>query len=164
MSTALVRYVEPLDREERAFLLRREARERRQLYRVLRVLMPICFALPFGFAWGAALAGVKDPFSYASYFTSAAVLLLLTFGGALVAYRSSLYLVHLDLRHNTKTIEQVTITSKRFMPHTNTCYFYLNSKVRLSVEVSVQYFEMLEAGDELNIEYATHSKAYFGYF
>jgi hypothetical protein len=50
------------------------------------------------------------------------------------------------------------------MPQTNSCFFYLDSPVKLSVEVSPQYFERLSAGDELNIEYATYSKAYFGYF
>lgn len=164
MSTALVRYLEPLAADERAFLMRREARERRQLYKALRILMPICFALPFAMAWGEAIVGKPNPFSFAGYFTGVAVLLFLTFGGATLAYRSSLYLLHQDLRHNTKTIERVTITQKRFMPQTNGCFFYLDSPVKLSVEVSAQYFARLTEGDELNIEYATYSKAYFGYF
>jgi hypothetical protein len=164
MSVAVIRYLEPLNADERAFLKRKETRDRRQFYRVLRILLPICFALPFAMAWGKAIAGLPNPFSYASYFIGVSVLLFLTLGGAAVAYRSNLYLLHQDLRHNTKTVERATITSKRFMPHTNTCFFYLDSAVKLSVEVSEQYFKMLSAGDELNIEYATHSKAYFGYF
>jgi hypothetical protein len=164
MSVAVVRYLEPLNADERAFLQRKETRDRRQLYKVLRVLLPICFVLPFAMAWGKAIAGVPNPFSYLSYFTGVGVLLFLTLGGTAIAYRSNLYLLHQDLRHNTKTIERATITRKRFMPQTNTCFFYLDSPVKLSIEVSPQYFERLSAGDELNIEYATYSKAYFGYF
>lgn len=164
MSVAVVRYLEPLDAEERAFLVRKETRDRRQFYRVMRVLLPICFSLPFAMAWGKAIAGLPNPFSYANYFSGVGVLLFLTVGGAAVAYRSNLYLLHQDLRHNTKTIERATITRKHFMPQTNSCFFYLDSPVKLSVEVSPYYFEHLSAGDELNIEYATYSKAYFGYF
>ena len=164
MSVAVVRYLEPLTADERAFLVRKETRDRRQFYRVMRVLLPICFALPFAMAWGKAIAGLPNPFSYASYFIGVGVLLFLTLGGAFLAYRSNLWLLHQDLRSNTKTIERATITRKRFMPQTNTCFFYLDSPVKLSVEVSAQYFDRLDAGDELNIEYATYSKAYFGYF
>jgi hypothetical protein len=130
----------------------------------MQVLLPICFGLPFAMAWGKAIAGVSNPFSYAAYFTGTGVLLFLALGGAAISYRSNLYLLHQDLRHNTKTIERVVITRKRFMPQTNAFFFYLDSPVQLSVEVSAEYFERLSAGDELNIEYATFSKAYFGYF
>lgn len=164
MATALVRYLEPLAADERAFLMRREAKERHQLFKAFSTLMPICFIVPFATAWGNALLGVPNPFSYSGYFSGVAILLLLTFGGMAVAYRSSLYLLRLDLHHNTKTIERVTITRKYFMRQTNTCHFYLDSRIKLSVEVSADFFERLAEGDELNIEYATHSKIYFGYF
>ncbi len=150
--------------DETAFLKRQEARERRQLYRVLRVLLPICFGLPFAGAWGKAFAGMPNPFSYAGYFSGVGVLLFLTLGGAGIAYRASLYKLHRDLRAGTKTVERTIITRKRYMPQTNTHFFYLASAVKLSIEVSAEYYAALSAGDEVNIEYATHSKAYFGYF
>ncbi len=164
MSVAVIKYLEPLNADERAFLVRKETRDRRQFYKALRVILPICFALPFAMAWGEAIIGKPNPFSYLRYFIGVGVLLFLALGGAVMAYRSNLYLLHRDLRHNTKTIERAVITRKRFMPQTNSCFFYLDSPVKLSVEVSPQYFERLSAGDELNIEYATYSKAYFGYF
>lgn len=164
MSVAVVRYLEPLNADERAFLLRKEMRDRRQFFRVLQVLLPICFGLPFAMAWGKAVAGHPNPFSFIGYFTGVGILLFLTLGGAAAAYRNNLYQIHRDLRQSTKTVERVIITHKRYMPQTNTCFFYLDSPVKLSVEVTPQYYESLSAGDELNIEYATHSKAYFGYF
>lgn len=164
MSVELVRYYEPLSPEEMAFLKRKETRDRRLLYKSVRILLLICFGLPFAMAWGKAIAGMPNPFSYASYFTGVGVLLFLTLGGAALAYRSSLYRTHLDLRHRTKTIERATITRKRYMPQTDACFFYLDSPTRLSIEVSNAYYERLKVGDEVNIEYSTYGKAYFGYF
>lgn len=164
MSIAVVRYLEPMQEDELAFLKRKEVRDRRQFYRTIRILLLICFILPFAMAWGTAIAGLENPFSYGSYFTGVGVLLFLTLGGAWMAYRSNLYKIYLDLSRGTKTIERSIITRKRFMAQTNTCFFYLNSPVKLSIEVSQQDYERLDAGDEINIEYSTHSRAYFGYF
>ena len=164
MSVELVRYLEPMHKDEIAFLKRKERRDRRQFYQALRIVVIICFVLPFAMAWGEAIIGKPNPFSYLMYFTGVGVLLFLAVGGALVAYRSNLYLIHRDLKQGTKTIERTTIKEKRFMPHTNTYFVYLNSPTRLSIEVSMHDFEHLREGDEINIEYATYSKAYFGYF
>ena len=164
MSVELVRYIEPLSGEEIAFLRRKETRDRRQLYKSVRILLVFCFGLPFAMAWGKAIVGVENPFSYGSYFTGVGVLLFLTLGGATLAYRSSLYRTHLDLRHGTKTIERATIMRKRYMPQTDACFFYLDSPTKLSIEVSATYYERLAVGDEVNIEYSTYGKSYFGYF
>ncbi len=130
MSLAVVRYLEPMALDEIAFLKRKETRDRRQFFRVLRVLLPICFALPFAGAWGKAIAGMENPFSYAGYFSGVTVLLFLTIGGAGIAYRSNLHKLHQDLRAGTKTVERTAITGKRYMPQTNTCFFYLSSPVK----------------------------------
>ena len=115
-------------------------------------------------AWGIAIAGMPNPFSYGKYFTGVGVLLFLLFGGSLMAYRSNLYLIYRDLQSGTKTIERTIVVRKRFMPQTNTCYFFIDSRTKLSIEVSQHDYDRWNIGDELNIEYATHSKAYFGYF
>jgi hypothetical protein len=164
VSVEIVRYLEPLNEDERAFLKRKETRDRRQFYRSVQLLLLICFALPFAMAWGKAIAGVPNPFSYAHYFAGVGILGSITGIGAFIAYRSNLHRVHLDLRKGTKTIERAMITRKRFMPQTNTCFFFLDSPTKLSIEVSPQYFERLNVGDEVNIEYSTYGKAYFGYF
>lgn len=164
MAVEIVRYLEPLNEEERAFLKRKETHDRRQLYKSVRILLIICFALPFAMAWGEAIAGVPNPFSYGKYFLGAGTLLFLTGGGTLIAYRSNLYRIHRDLRAGTKTIERAVITRKRFMPQTNTCFVFLNSPNKLSIEVSQHHFDRMNVGDEVNIEYSTYGKAYFGYF
>ena len=164
MPVEVVRYLEPLSNEERAFLKGKETRDRRQFVRAIQMLLVICFVLPFAMAWGKAIAGVPNPFSYLNYFAGVAILGSLSGVACYIAYRTGLYRIHLDLQKNTKTIERANITRKRFMPQTNTCYFFLDSPTKLSIEVSQQHFDSLNVGDEVNIEYSTYGKAYFGYF
>lgn len=164
MSVEIVRYLEPLSTDELAFLKRKEGTDRRHFFRSIRLLMLICFILPFAMAWGKAIAGVPNPFSYGKYFAGVAILGSITGIGAGIAYRNNLYRLQQDLRRRTKTIERTTITRKRFMPQNNTCYFFLDSPTKLSIEVSAQHFDRLNVGDEVNIEYSTFGKTYFGYF
>jgi hypothetical protein len=164
MPVDIIRYLEPLNDEERAFLKRKEQRDRRQFYRSVQLLLLICFVLPFAMAWGKAIAGMPNPFSYTNYFAGVGILGSLAGIGAVISYRNGLHRLHLDLRKGTKTIERAIITRKRFMPQTNTCYFFLDSPTKLSIEVSQQHYDGLKVGDEVNIEYSTYGKAYFGYF
>jgi hypothetical protein len=160
----LYRYNEPLEKEELAFLLKKEVKERKQFYKLIRVLMVFCFVCPFIIGWFRALNDVPDPFSYLFYFSS--VLFLTCFSGFAVymGYSISLRRVQEDLRIGTKTIEQTTITRRQYVPHNNTYYFYLSSPNKLSIEVKVDDYHTMKDGDELSIEYTTYSKMYLGYF
>jgi len=163
MGVALIRHLEPLNADERAFLKRRETRERHQLYKAVRIMMPFCFVLPFAVAWGEAIIGRENPFSALRYFAGVCILLGLVLVSVFIGYRSSLHLVRQDLLKSTKTVEQVRITGKRFMPHDNTCHAYLDSRIRLSIEVSPEDFDQFQIGDTIHIEYSTRAKAYLGY-
>jgi hypothetical protein len=50
------------------------------------------------------------------------------------------------------------------MPLNNTYHFYLDNALKYSIEVSEDDFHRFEVNDEINIEYATYSKEYFGYY
>lgn len=164
MQVQLFRYNEQLDTEELAFLVKKEARDKTMMYKLIRVLMVFCFVIPFIATWFRATDGVPDPFSYTYYFSG--VLFLACFSGfaVFVSYRRTLYKIEQDIRHRTKTIERTHITRKQFMPQNNTYYFYLNSPNKLSIEVKQEDFHAMQNGDELNIEYTTYSKFYLGYF
>lgn len=164
MSLDVIRYKEPLQEDERAFLIQKETRDRRQFFKVLQVVLLLCFILPFAMAWGEAIVGKPNPFSFRLYFIGVGVLVSLTAGAAFVAYRSNLYLLYRDLRANTKTIERTIISRKYVMQPTQKCFFYIDSKTMLSIEVSPLDFDNFDVGDEVNIEYASFSKSYFGYF
>lgn len=164
MSQALIRHNEPLEEEEIVFLSRKELRERKQFYNLIRIVMTLSFVIPFIVAWVRAFDGDEGAFSYLFYFSG--VCLLLCFSGLVIflAYNRTLRRVQADIRKQTKTIENTRIVRKQYMPHNNKYYFYLDSPNKLSIEVKERDYLRFESGDELNIEYTTHAELYLGYF
>ena len=164
MSFELQRYTEPLDNSELGFLVKKEQKERRQYYKVFRLLMFMSFIIPFAGAWYRAYDGAPNAFSPLRFFLSVGVLLSISSFSTYVTYRVNLYKLQLDIKDRTKTIDTNHITRKLFIAAKNTCYFYIDSKIKLSIEVSANDYERMKEGDEVSIEYATNSKLYFGYF
>lgn len=160
----LVRYNEPLENDELAFLVKKEQKERGQYFKLIKWIMTFCFLCPFVVAWFRAMDGAEDPFSYAAYFLGVFYLVCFSGGGTYVAYFYNLRKIQSDIRHKTKTIERAHITRKQFVPHNNTYHFYIDSPNKLSIEVTAIDFHRLDKGDELSIEYTTYSKMYLGYF
>ncbi len=160
----LVKYLEPLNVEELTFLKKKEERDRHYFYRAVRAILIICFLIPFLIAWAGALSGRPNAFSYLRYF--AGVLFLLCFAGlcTYISYYYYLRKVQLDIRYRSKTVERTQITQKKFMAMNGVYYLYINSPVKLSIEVTEVDFHRLEDGDEVNIEYTTYSQQYLGYF
>lgn len=149
---------------ELQFLMDKDEKETRSFYRAVRVFMFICFIIPFIVAWMRAMSGDETPFEYGDYFLGVTFLLSFTGLSAWMAYKRSLQKIKRDIKNRTKTIERTHITRKQYMPHNHTYYFYLDSPNKLSIEVSESDYYMLNDGDELNIEYSTNAKMYFGYF
>ena len=164
MQPAVVRYVEPLTNDERSFLTRKEVKERKQFYGGARVIMGICFAVPFAFAWVKALDGSSNPFSPAKYFAGVIFLLGLSGVSGYISYYRTLRKVQIDLRKGVKAVESASVTRKVFMPHDSSFHLYLNSTAHLSIEVSEVDYRRLEEGDEVNIEYTPSAKVYLGYY
>lgn len=157
-------YIEPLTEAELLLLTNKEQKERKQHFAVYKILMIISFVLPYITSWYRAYEGAPNAFSYIRYFFSAAVLLgIFTF-----ATYSSYKLYHRnmqkDIAEKTKTVETSSITKKVINASNNAYYFYTTSKVKMSMEVSEEYYYSLNEGDEVNIEYSTHAQHYFGYF
>lgn len=164
MQLQLLRHNEPLDADEVAFLRRKEERERKQFYKLIRRLMLFAFIIPFAMAWFRAAEGDELAFSFARYFFGVFFLLVFTSVVTYIAYHRTLRRVQFDIKHRTKTIESTHITRKQYMPHNNTYYFYLDSPNKLSIEVQEHDYRRMDSGDELSIEYTTYSKQYLGYF
>ena len=163
-SLELIRYNEPLETDELAFLCKKEDKERKQFYKVIRVFMIFCFVLPYIVAWFRAAEGTENPFSYATYFLGVIFLLLFSGVAVYIGYHRTLKQIQADIRDRTKTIERTHILRRQYMPHNNSYYFYIDSSTKLSIEVSEPDYHRLDDGDELSIEYTTHSKLYLGYF
>ncbi len=164
MALDLVKYTEPLEAEELEFLERKEAKDRRQYYWVFQLLMIMCFLIPFAGAWYRAADGMPNAFSPIRYFFTTGVLLFISCTSVYATYRINLRRVQLDISHKTKTIEISHVMSKVYFPSKSAYYFYIDSKFKLSIEVSYEDYVRLGEGDEVCIEYTTYSKQYLGYF
>lgn len=147
------------------FLLKKYERETKNFYRVLSIFMIICFVIPFVVAWVRAFGGDgSKAFSYFQYFLGVGYLMSFLAICAWVTYRRTLHKIKQDITQCSKTIERSRITRKQHIQHNNEYYFYLDSPNKLSIEVTEPDFYMLKEGDEINIEYSTNAKLYFGYF
>ncbi|GAA4460873.1 hypothetical protein GCM10023093_04450 [Nemorincola caseinilytica] len=158
------KYKEPLTAGEVSFLVNKEAKERRQYYSVYRVLMAASFLVPFITSWYRAYEGAPNAFSYIRFFVTTGILLTIVSVATYASYRHFHHKLIMDLRERTKTIETNFITKKIFVATKNSYYFYTDSRTKISIEVSPEYFTAMKEGDEVSMEYTTHSKLYLGYF
>jgi hypothetical protein len=164
VSLELRQYTEPLETSELEFLLRKEGKERRQYYKIFGLLMIGCFIIPFAGAWVQALEGAPHAFSPFRYFVSVGVLLFITGFATYFSFQVNHRQLQLDIKDRTKIVETNRITKKIYVQVKKAYYFYIDSRVKLSIEVSANDYERMKEGDEVSIEYTTHSRQYLGYF
>jgi hypothetical protein len=160
----LIRYTEPLETSELAFLQQQEQKERKQYYRIFRIFMIVSFVVPFIGSWYRAFDGAPNAFSPGRYFVTTGVLLGISVGATTIAYRMNLKKMKHDIKERTKTIEMAHVTKRVHATINDTYFFYLDSPTKLSIEVSVDDYYRFKEGDEISIEYITHSGFYLGYF
>ncbi len=170
-------YEEPMNQAELSFLREKEAKEKPMFFRTIRTLSVLFIIVPC--CLGIIMESIKrnqdnevmarlreeeDPHVYLYYFVGMLVLLLIVALGGYISYSRTLKRLQKDIRLGLKTVEQTEISRKQFVDSNNTYHFFLRSTFRLSIEVSKEDFAVYEEGDEINIEYSTFSKTYFGYF
>jgi hypothetical protein len=164
MSSGIIRYTEPLESDELLFLVNKAEKDRANYFKVFRILMIISFITPFAGAWYRAFDGADNAFSPLRYFSVAAVLIGLSSASVYISYRIYLRKIQLDIRDKTKTIEKNKIVKKVHIQARGTFHFYIDSAIKLSIEVSESDFQLLNIGDEVSIEFSTHATEYLGYF
>lgn len=171
------RYEETMSESEFSFLQQKAIKEKGLLYRVIRnlsvifVFIPCCIGIIMEslkrYQLDTAMRAMEErdnPDAIRDYFIGMVVLLLLVAICSALYYYKTLWKLQKDLKRNLKSIEQTSIWRKQFINTNNSFHFYLDSRTKLSIEVSKEDFKRLEEGDEINIEYSTYSQVYFGYF
>ena len=153
-----------MEQDELEFLEKKEAKDRKLYYKLFQLMMFLCFIISYAVAWYRALKGHEFAFSPARFFISVGILLSISFITTYIAYLLDLRKVQQDIINKTKTIEQNHIINKVYFPAKDAYYFYLDSRIKLSIEVSHTDYLRMNVGDEVCIEYTTHSKQYLGYF
>ncbi len=169
-------YQESMNEAELSFLKTKEAKDMRVFTRTIRnisilfVVLPCCIGIimeSISRSMDTPVAKFKqedDPYFYLYYFFGMIFLLILIAIGSYYSYSRTLKLLLKDIHLGNKTIEKTEIDRKQFVEMNNTYHFYLKSASKLSIEVSKDDFDLYREGDEINIEYSTFSKIYFGYF
>lgn len=80
-----------------------------------------------------------------------------------IAYWINVRPIRKDIQSNYKIIETVSILQKQYMQHINAYYFTINSKQRLSLQVTKEEYEYYKTGDEISLEYTPHARIDLGY-
>jgi hypothetical protein len=161
-------FTEPMSNEERAFIKGRYDKDMLQFKKFINFFMifglgiPIIFmviheVLPRPADW--------DPEKHPNIFIYVfIIMLLLIVIVGFLGYKVSLSKLWADFEKGEKIVEQATILKKYQDINGNECFFSLGSKVKPQIMVSQKDFDFYEVGDEINIEYACHSKEFFSYF
>lgn len=156
--------IEPLSNDEINFLTQKQEKERRAFYFGMKIMIVVCLAMPLFVAYMVNFEE-RPKLTYWEAYTYSQIIMVLIFIFVMIAsYVRKLLFINLDLKHQQKIIESVEIQEKKYMPQNQSCHFYINSQIKLSIEVSQNDFMLFEVGDEINIEYSQYSKEYFGYF
>jgi hypothetical protein len=90
------------------------------------------------------------------------VLLIVLIG--VCAYLFTVRPLYLDATQRMKCIETFPIISKESIENFGLYKVFITNKYKSMIEVSAQDYKQFEIGDEINIEYAAHSKEFFNYF
>jgi Ca2+/Na+ antiporter len=156
--------IEPLEEDERAFIQKKRDTESKAYMYTMNRMLVIAFIVPLFVAIVYYIVTVQISDLVQVYFIGLIFLLLFFALVAWLSYRHKLMKYKNDLKKGTKCIERVTIQSAQYMPQNNTYHFYIDSIVKLSIEVDEIFYHSNHPGDEINIEYAQFSHEFFGYF
>ncbi len=126
--------------------------------------MIMSFVIPFVGSWYRAFDGAPNAFSITHFYVTTAILLGISTAAIYTSYRYFLRKVQADIKYKTKTIEVCRIVRKQYMPQNNTYHIYIDARDKLSIEVSQAHFYDMNIGDEISLEFTTHSRLYLGYF
>ncbi|MBS1588797.1 MAG: hypothetical protein JST52_04205 [Bacteroidetes bacterium] len=163
MSLELIKYTQPLSKDELNFIKRKAQEERLQLRKIILIFVCLSLGCPLAVSAVRFFVANESFFSLLQYLVGVVFLLLFSGVGLYWGYIHSLRKLEQDLSQQTKTIERVVVTKKQYMPLNHEYYVYLTSVVKLSIEVSEADFRELKEGSELEISYTTMSQLYLGY-
>lgn len=160
--------LEPLNADELEFIERQYRSESKIYMRGMNVMLIIAALAPLAVCilllfLNRAEENTKQTM-FELYFLGFAFMLFFVGFIAFVAYRMKVRGYYKDTKGKKKVVELANIQQKKYMKLNNTYHFYLDSKVMYTIEVGPQDFEKWRLGDEISVEYAEHSKEYFGYY
>ncbi len=156
--------IEPLEEDELAFIQKRNEKESKAYVLGMNMVLIASVAIPFVVALIYKIRFQRTDIMIQAFLYALCITLSFSAIVSFFSYRRSLFDIRKDLKEKTKIVESSLITEKKFMPLNNTWHFYLDNAFKYSIEVSEDDFHRFHVNDEINIEYSTYSKEYFGYY
>jgi hypothetical protein len=155
--------IEPLEEDELLFLKRRLEAESKEYMFAMNMLLRAAVIIPFLVALITYIRFEDTDLMLTSFLYALLITIIILSIAGIASYMRSLYHLKKDMKNKSKIVESCLITEKKYMALNHTWHFYLTSYVKLSIEVSELDFYRFEVNDEINIEYASFTKTYFGY-
>ena len=156
--------VEPLEQAEIIFVLRRYQKASKDYMRVMNLILLSSGILPFVIAFMFLLYSADIDLVVQVFIFLLISLLAFFILVAVIFYFQQIYNKYRDAMAKTKTIESCVIIEKKAVPINLTYHFFIDSRVKYSIEVSEEEFDHYQPGDEINIEYTTFDKEYLAHF
>ncbi|MBK8144927.1 MAG: hypothetical protein IPK62_07975 [Bacteroidetes bacterium] len=155
---------EKLEDEEAAFIINKYQKASKDYLRIMNLFLISCGVFPL--VMGVLFSIIANDFGvFIGVFVICLISLIFFF--ILVAsiyYFLFLFRKYLDAQRQTKTIERCLVLEKKAILINQSYHIFIDSKVKYSIEVVENDYDLYEIGDEINIEYSTYDKEYLGYF
>lgn len=155
---------EPLEADEKVFIEKKYKRLSKTYMMVMNKMLVACGIIPLLLSLFYFIFSDSKELYVKVFIVGITYMLCFFVFIATIYYFYSLYNPYKDYKYKTKTIERCIVNEKKYMGLNNTYHFYLNSKVKYTIEIDSTYFECMQIGDEINIEYSTYDKELLGYY
>lgn len=165
-------YLEPMEKEELQYLEKHAARQKKMFLKVvhyiflgLALFMTALYTFA-NFTYDPANIDEQAEIPLSPGFVlqvAGGIFLFFAVVLGLLYYLTILSLFR-EIKKGYKIVEQAFIIEKKYMAQTESYHFYLNSRIRKSIEVSKKDYNFYDVNDEVNIEYSPASHQFFGYY
>ncbi|MFM2192582.1 MAG: hypothetical protein RLZZ118_1539 [Bacteroidota bacterium] len=160
-------YQEQMTADEHQFISRRYHLESKAYMKIMNIVLIIGFAFGTMMVLGENWHNVHEPNPELHTHNAPFFFLFILGFIALIAfatYFGIVYKLHLDSKNAIKTIAIENIIHKECIPERNLFMIHTQNAIKPIIEVNAEDYKRMNIGDEINIEYAAHSKEFFSYF
>jgi hypothetical protein len=166
-------YKMPMDKPEMEYLVKKKNEGVASQFKVLRFLIAVIIIISVAAGIGLFIVMKISPEIFDNANTHPDILLTclklmlgltcVVIAGTYYGYYKTLRKVIIDIRNGEKTIEPCIVIRKVCASENNTCHVFITSNIRISIEVIMDEYNLLQEGDKINIAYSSCSKIFFGY-
>ena len=157
-------FIEPFEDSEKEFIEQKYKRISKEYLQMMNYFLIACGIIPIFIAFLYYIFSLKRLTFLYVFIIGFSFMILFFIVIATIYYFYQVFSIYKDNTHQLKVTEHCIIIEKKYMSLNQSFHFYLDSEIKLSIEVSESDFQYYNLGDEINIEYSQYSKEYFGFY